>query len=307
MLSRLKEWCRSRGLAPLSPGEFDAARVRLLDATPVPVFWLFGKTGSGKTSLIKHLTHADEAQIGTGFRPETQQSRRYAFPAAEQPLLEFLDTRGLGEAGYDPQEDIAAFDATAHLMLVTVRAADHAQRSIVEPLRAIRKAKPDRPVILVLTALHDLYPRDDHPQPDPFGQAPIDVWDRQRMPPDLIRSLEEQVRRFKNLVDWVVPVDLTLPEDGFNDPAYGSERLKGGADRVAAGSVSPDVHDHDRGDELTAGAARTSGQAVRPGRRYDGRDRGGGANSLDRYPCGCRFAIRADPTVGSAVWPLAGA
>src|SRR5690606_4448983 len=83
MLSRLQEWFRSRGLAPLSPGEFDAARVRLLDATPVPVFWLFGKTGSGKTSLIKHLTHADEAQIGNGFRPETRQSRRYAFPSAE--------------------------------------------------------------------------------------------------------------------------------------------------------------------------------------------------------------------------------
>ncbi len=226
MLNRLTEWFRSRGLAPLPPGEFDAARARLLDATPVPVFWLFGKTGSGKTSLIKHLTQADEAQIGTGFRPETQQSRRYAFPSAEQPLLEFLDTRGLGEAGYNPQEDIAAFDASAHLMLVTVRAADHAQRSIVEPLRAIRKAKPDRPVILVLTALHDLYPRDDHPQPDPFGQGPTDVWERQRLPEDLLRSLDEQVRRFKGLVDWVVPMDLTLVEDGFNDPAYGSERLK---------------------------------------------------------------------------------
>jgi hypothetical protein len=168
----------------------------------------------------------DEAQIGTGFRPETQQSRRYDFPSPDQPLLEFLDTRGLGEAGYDPQEDIAAFDATAHLLLVTARAGDHAQQAVVEPLRAIRKAKRDRPVILVLTALHDLYPQEDHPQPDPMGFAPADVWDRQRMPPALTRSLDEQVRRFAGLVDYVVPVDLTLPEDGFNDPAFGSQRLK---------------------------------------------------------------------------------
>ncbi len=226
MLNRLKDWWRSRGLSPLSRGEFDAARARLLDATPVPVFWLFGKTGSGKTSLIKHLTRADEAQIGTGFRPETRQSRRYDFPSADQPLLEFLDTRGLGEAGYDPQEDIAAFDATAHLMLVTVRAADHAQQAVVEPLRVIRKAKPDRPVILVLTALHDLYPGEDHPQPDPFGNAPGDAWDRQRLPANLARSLDDQVRRFAGLVDHVVPMDLTLPEDEFNDPVFGSERLK---------------------------------------------------------------------------------
>lgn len=226
MFSRLKDWWQTRGLAPLTPGEFNAARAKLLAATPVPVFWLFGKTGSGKTSIIKHLTQADEAMIGTGFRPETRQSRRYDFPSAEQPLLEFLDTRGLGEAGYDPQEDIAAFDATAHLMLVTARAADHAQQAVVQPLRAIRRAKPDRPVILVLTALHDLYPQEDHPQPDPMGFAPADVWDRQRMPSALTRSLDDHVRRFTGLVDYVVPIDLTLPEDGFNDPAFGSQRLK---------------------------------------------------------------------------------
>lgn len=210
----------------MSQGEFNSARARLLDATPVPVLWLFGKTGSGKTSLIKHLTRADDAQIGSGFRPETRQSRRYAFPAADQPLMEFLDTRGLGEAGYDPHEDITAFDATAHLMLVSVRAADHAQQAVVEPLRVIRRAKPERPVILVLTALHDLYPGEEHLQPDPFGEAPGDPWDRSRIPADLARSLDDQVRRFDGLVDAVVPLDLTLPSDGFRDPAYGSQRLK---------------------------------------------------------------------------------
>src|SRR5690606_929371 len=169
---------------------------------------------------------ADRSAIRPRLSAGTQPVRPDALPAGQAPVVGFPGPRGLGEAGYNPQEDIAAFDASAHLMLVTVRAADHAQRSIVEPLRASRKAKPDRPVIVVLTALHDLYPRDAHPQPDPVGQRPTDACERQLLPEDLLRSLDEQVRRFKGLVDWVVPMDLTLVEDGFNDPAYGSERLK---------------------------------------------------------------------------------
>jgi len=61
----------------------------------VPVFWLYGKTQSGKTSLIKFLTGADEAEIGEGFRPCTRYSRQYQFPTPDAPLLTFLDTRGV--------------------------------------------------------------------------------------------------------------------------------------------------------------------------------------------------------------------
>ena len=54
--------------------------------------WLFGKTQSGKTSIIKFLTGASDAEIGSGFRPCTRFSREYDFPNAEAPLLSFLDT-----------------------------------------------------------------------------------------------------------------------------------------------------------------------------------------------------------------------
>src|SRR5437763_22508 len=64
---------------------------------PVPVFWLFGKTQSGKTSLIRFLTGAESAEIGQGFRPTTRYSRQYQFPTPETPLVTFLDTRGLDE------------------------------------------------------------------------------------------------------------------------------------------------------------------------------------------------------------------
>src|SRR5262249_38958924 len=100
---------------------------RLREKLPVPVFWLFGKTQSGKTSVIKYLTGADQAEIGQGFRPCTRFSRRYDFPTGEAPLIGFLDTRGLDEPGYDPAEDLARFDAEAHVVLVTVKALDHAQ------------------------------------------------------------------------------------------------------------------------------------------------------------------------------------
>src|SRR5204863_9993920 len=86
--------------------------------TPVPVFWLFGKTQSGKTTLIKFLTGADEAEIGHGFKPCTRTSREYDFPTAEAPLLTFIDTRGMDEPGYDPKEDLDHFNDQAHLVIV---------------------------------------------------------------------------------------------------------------------------------------------------------------------------------------------
>ena len=43
---------------------------------------------------------------------------------------------------------------------------------------------------------------------------------------DLTRSLAEQCRRFQGLVDAAVPIDLTRPEEGFDEPHYGGEQLK---------------------------------------------------------------------------------
>ena len=49
-------------------------------------FWLLGKTQSGKTSIIRYLTGADDAVIGSGFRPCTKTSRQFQFPSPEAPL-----------------------------------------------------------------------------------------------------------------------------------------------------------------------------------------------------------------------------
>jgi uncharacterized protein (DUF697 family)/predicted GTPase len=202
--------------------ELQAKLEELRQKIPVPVFWLFGKTQSGKTTLIKLLTGATDAEVGQGFRPCTRFSREYRFPTPEAPLLSFLDTRGLDEPGYDPQEDLAAFNAQAHVLVVTVKALDHAQENVLRHLRTIRAAQPQRPVVLALTSLHEAYPQQQHPLPYPYGtpeEAAV-------VPEDLRRTLAEQAARFAGLADRVVPLDVTPPEEGFNDPNYGGDALK---------------------------------------------------------------------------------
>jgi uncharacterized protein (DUF697 family) len=237
MLEKVRHWVDSHKDIQMQQ------RLELLrHRTPVPVFWLFGKTQSGKTSLIKYLTGADDAEIGHGFKPCTRYSRRYQFPTADAPLLTFLDTRGMDEPGYDPTEDLAQFHDVAHVVVVTVKAMDHSQERMLDQLRRIRKSKPNRPIVLVLTCLHEAYPQQQHPEPYPFASPNLDLHqpsspapsqdgaqagpDMSRVPEPLLRSLREQMQRFGGLVDRVVPVDLTRPEEGFSNPTYGGEHLK---------------------------------------------------------------------------------
>src|SRR5947207_2274545 len=176
---------------------------KLRERMPVPVFWLFGKTQSGKTTLVKYLTGADRAEIGKGYQPCTRYSSLYHFPTIEAPLLTFLDTRGLDEPGYDPAEDLARFDPQTHVIVVTVKVLDHAQGNMLHHLRTIRRARPDRPVVLVLTCLHEAYPQQQHPLPYPFKEGAVPSPDFPALPSDLLRTLEEQKRRFEGLADHV--------------------------------------------------------------------------------------------------------
>lgn len=190
----------------------------------MPCLWLIGKTGSGKTSIVRYLTGAQEAEIGAGFRPQTRQSRTYDFPDDDFPVVRFLDTRGLGEVSYDATEDIARFNKLAHLVVVTIRATDQAPSALLEAVRAIRRGNPDRPLLLAITCLHDTYPGAQHPDPDPFGAG------ARPLPPDLpdttSRCLARHYERFEGLFDRAVPIDLTPADDGFAQAAFGGTRLK---------------------------------------------------------------------------------
>ena len=236
------------GFGSLSDEQFERKRQELLKKIPVPVFWLFGKTGSGKSTIVRFITGSTQAEIGNGFQPQTKTSFRYDFPSSSQPLVRFLDTRGLGESGYDPKEDIESFDSSTHVVILVVRVMDHALAEIVDPLRKIRAARPTRPIVLVLTCLHEAYPFEQHPNPDPFdvirkpktdapaetSQVKVDTAANElgQRPsslaglPSLQRSLREQEERFSGLVDRIVPIDLTPPEEGFEQPNFGGARLE---------------------------------------------------------------------------------
>ena len=223
---------------PIDDADFDQQRRKLLQSAPIPLLWLFGKTGSGKSSIIRLLTGATEAEIGSGFRPHTKTSQQFSFPDDEMPIARFLDTRGIGEADYDANEDLLAFDQIAHLMIVTVRLTDQATDCITDPLRKFRQAQPHRKVLLAISCLHDAYPGKQHPTPDPFDQLPPDQFNSFEMqtqtreqlekefPDDLVVAMEAKLKLFEGLVDAWVPIDLTGEGSGFDDEAFGSSRLK---------------------------------------------------------------------------------
>ena len=190
---------------------------------PQPVFWLLGKAQSGKTSIIRALTGSDRAQIGNGFRPCTRRANLYPFPNEEEAFVRFLDTRGLGEVEYDPAEDIRVLENQAHCLIVVIKAMDHAQRDVLEPLGTILKSHPDWPLIVVQTALHEAYPEagTSHVLPYPYANTPFPA----SVPTGLARSLMKQREWFDAYRARFVPVDFTLPEDGYQPEHYGLDAL----------------------------------------------------------------------------------
>jgi len=212
-------------LAPsLSDKDLQAALTRLRRESPPPVIWLFGKVQSGKTSIIRALTGAERAQIGSGFAPCTRWASRYDFPSSEFPLAIFLDTRGIGEAGYNPQEEVVAFRDQAHMLLVVVKAMDMALEQLVSALETLVRYKPNWPVVVAQTTLHQGYPPEmrEHLSPYPFSHGAVPTG----VPTDLARALRFQRSLFDRIpVKRFVPIDFTLPEDGFAEQFYGREAL----------------------------------------------------------------------------------
>ena len=114
----------------------------------LPKIWVLGKTGAGKSSLVGMLTGASEIGIGNGFEPCTTQSRLYGYPQ-EAPVLHYLDTRGIGESGYDPASEIAAHSGTCSAILAVARLNDPAQGELCRAVREVRRTRPGRKIILV--------------------------------------------------------------------------------------------------------------------------------------------------------------
>jgi len=192
----------------------------------VPVLWCLGKTQSGKSTILRYLTGLDQIQIGNGFQPCTKSTARLDFPTSDQPLMTFLDTRGLDEPAYDPAEDVAAFHQEADGLLVTCRLTDFATGRLRAVLGPIRQSRPRRPVLLVLTCLHEARPQEHHPSSYPWDLSVCPPEPTDDAPPEWIRLVREQWQLFQGLVDRIVLVDLTPPEEGIFPADYGGAELK---------------------------------------------------------------------------------
>ena len=121
----------------------------------VPTLWLLGKTGAGKSTLIQVLTGDSRVKVGNGFQPCTRTAVSYSYPK-ENPLVCFLDTRGLSEANYDPAEDIAACVGKSHALMVVIKAEEPEQSQLLGALRDIRKSGKIGQLLVVHTAIYNI-------------------------------------------------------------------------------------------------------------------------------------------------------
>jgi uncharacterized protein (DUF697 family) len=207
-----------------------------------PVVWLLGKVQSGKSSIVRALTGLP-VEIGTGFKATTGAARMVDFPAAA-PVIRFLDTRGLGEASYDAEADIQAGAEQAELVLVVMKALDHQQSIVLDALQTVRIRRPDLPVVVAQTTLHEAYPHGSpHPLPYPFTGEPA-AWPS-AVPLDLTRSLATQRAAFTTIRGTssviFVPLDFTLPQDGYLPLTYGLPALTAALEVAAPASVATSI------------------------------------------------------------------
>jgi uncharacterized protein (DUF697 family) len=198
------------------------------------VVWLVGKTGAGKTAIVATLTGDTRAEVGQGFKPCTRTSAFYDVPN-EAPVLRFLDTRGLGEADYDPTGDIAWCEDQSHVLLAVMQVSDPVQQEVLGVLQAARSRHPNWPLVVAQTGLHRLYPPGmRHPAPYPYTGGPEDEI-LASAPRPLRQALSHQRKLFEGLSGarpHFVPIDFTASEDAFVPKDFGAELLWSGLEAV---------------------------------------------------------------------------
>lgn len=217
-LDRLWKAISERLFGEISASTAEGPRKRAQSVAPV--VWLLGKTGAGKTAIVSALTGDPRAKVGEGFEPCTRTAAFYDVPF-EVPLLRFLDTRGLGEADYDPTWDIGWCEEQSHLLIVVMQVSDPVQDTVLRVVREARRRHPVWPIVVAQTGLHRLYPTGSgHRDPYPFTGGAEDEMNR-LIPHALRQALTHQRHLFDGLrgpPPRFVPVDFTLAEDGF--PPY---------------------------------------------------------------------------------------
>jgi len=142
----------------------------------LPTFWLLGKTGAGKSSLIHAITSDSDVEIGDGFRPCTKSSLSYDFPA-NKPLMRFLDTRGLGEANYNAEEDLKACQGSANAIIIVMKAEEPEQSNVLNALQQIRKVNAKTQLLVVHTGIYLIDNEENRRKCIDFNKSQVEkVW-----------------------------------------------------------------------------------------------------------------------------------
>jgi uncharacterized protein (DUF697 family)/predicted GTPase len=117
-------------------------------AEAIPTIWLLGKTGAGKSSFVKELTQICDIEIGNGFVPCTKGIKEYHFPE-EFPILNLLDTQGLGEVGYDSSADIEKLVNKSNIIVLIMKLDEPDQTEILETLKMAKMKGLHTPLLVL--------------------------------------------------------------------------------------------------------------------------------------------------------------
>jgi len=76
---------------------------------------------------------------------------QYDFPT-DQPIVRFIDSRGLGDAQYDPSAELAICKQTSHALIILARNDDSDQTAVLQALRQLGSQAAQRPLLLLHTS-----------------------------------------------------------------------------------------------------------------------------------------------------------
>jgi len=178
----------------------------------IPTLWLLGKTGAGKSTLIQVLTGDSQVEIGNGFQPCTRTAARYLYPN-KNPVVSFLDTRGLSEAEYDPAEDIAVCEQRSHALMVVMKAEEPEQSELLRALKVIRKSKKIKHLLVIHTAVKSILNVEERERAILYNHDRVlEVWQKKNsdIPPIRVDFIPE-INQFHGIEQLHEALTGTLP------------------------------------------------------------------------------------------------
>jgi GTP-binding protein EngB required for normal cell division len=122
---------------------------------------VFGRTRSGKSTLMEALTKGDGAAIGRGRQHTTTDVNRYTWPPGEG-LLHVVDTPGIeGFKGAELAQKAQEFVQAAHLLLY-VLSDDAIGAEVIDQFAQIQRL--EKPVVFILNIKSSLEMLEDSPE-----------------------------------------------------------------------------------------------------------------------------------------------